>query len=136
MLQKIQGVQSRKMARIYRSEVGDLTWARNEIGSTVINGESILVVHSRVVDVEFNDLDIIPLLADKVFERNLSNTYVMLVFDGARDFFSHLFTSPVRLNKRGGLLEGRLGVCLWYNVTCLCHTPIFDLRPHFFSSQK
>jgi hypothetical protein len=44
-------------------------------------------------------LDIIPLGADKVYIRCVSNANVMQVIDNARDFFNLFFSQIVRWNK-------------------------------------
>jgi len=46
-----------------------------------------------------DDLDIIPLGADKVYIRCVSNTYVMSMFEEAQDFFNLFFSKPVSWNK-------------------------------------
>jgi len=57
----------KRLVKIYRSREEDLKWARRCMVGTVINGESIPLIHNRVEDRGFKDLDIIPLGADKVF---------------------------------------------------------------------
>ncbi|MCI81520.1 sulfate transporter, partial [Trifolium medium] len=56
----------------------DLMWARKGVVATVVNGEAVPLVQERIKDVGFNNLEIIPLGADKVFIRSLSEGDVML----------------------------------------------------------
>ncbi|MCH96522.1 sulfate transporter, partial [Trifolium medium] len=71
----------------------DLKWARKGVVGTVVNGEAVPLVQERIEDDGFNNLDIIPLGADKVFFRSLSEEDVMLTINGARQFFDHFFSS-------------------------------------------
>ncbi|MCI41826.1 sulfate transporter, partial [Trifolium medium] len=57
---------SSKLIRSYRSQVEDLTWARQGVIATVINGESVPLVQQRIEDGGFNNIVITPLGADKV----------------------------------------------------------------------
>lgn len=77
----------------------DLAWARKGVIVSVLNGEAIPVVQTRVDDAGFDDLDIIRVGEDKVFIRSLSNSDVKEVFAEAQDFFNLLFTQPVRWDK-------------------------------------
>ncbi|KEH26262.1 DUF4283 domain protein [Medicago truncatula] len=65
----------------------------------MLYGEAIPVIRTRITDAGFDDLDIIPLGADKVYIRCFSNTDVMQVIDTARDFFNLFFSHIVRWNK-------------------------------------
>lgn len=77
-----------KMVRSYKSKVDDLLWARKGVIASVLNGEAILVNHTRIADAGFDDIDIIPFGADKVYIRCVSNADVMTVIAEAQDFFN------------------------------------------------
>jgi hypothetical protein len=55
--------------------------------------EAIPMVQHRITDVGFNDLDIIPMGADKVFVRSLTEIDVATVVDGAKEFFNLVFSN-------------------------------------------
>ena len=57
---------AKRLVKKYKSREEDLEWARRGLVGTVINGESIPLIQSRVEDGGFKDLDIIPIGADKV----------------------------------------------------------------------
>ncbi|MCI33980.1 sulfate transporter, partial [Trifolium medium] len=82
--------------RNYRTSLEDVQWARNGMVATIINGEVVPVVHNRITDAGFNDLDIIPMGADKVLVQSLSGSDVASVMESAREFFSLLFSNWVR----------------------------------------
>ncbi|KEH25709.1 RNA recognition motif [Medicago truncatula] len=54
-----------KLLRMYRSTGEDLQWARSGFLASVINGEAIPVVQTRIEDAGFKDLDVIPLGDDR-----------------------------------------------------------------------
>ena len=58
-------IPSQKLVHMNRSNMNDLKWARNGVATTVINGEAIPLIHERIEDVEYKDLDIIPMRTDK-----------------------------------------------------------------------
>jgi len=89
-----------KLVHTYRSVEEDLRWARGGLVATVINGEAIPVIQTRISDVGFKELDIIPMGADKVFVSSLPQTDVSTIIDGAKDFFNHFFSSFVRWDKQ------------------------------------
>lgn len=60
--------------------------------TTVINGEVVLVVQNKIEDARFKELDIIPLGTDKVFIHSVSESDVITIFDGAKEFFKHFFS--------------------------------------------
>jgi len=88
-----------KLIRTYKSTTDDLAWASKGLVASVLYGESILVIQNRIADAGFEDIDIIPLGADKVFIRCISNCDVMKTVTEAHDFFNLLFTKPVRWNQ-------------------------------------
>lgn len=67
---------AKKLVRMYRSKVDELTWARKGMVATVINGEVVPLVQSRIDDAGFKDNDIISMGADKVFIHSLSDTNI------------------------------------------------------------
>ncbi|GAU38018.1 hypothetical protein TSUD_395770 [Trifolium subterraneum] len=85
--------------RKYKPLTEDVQWARDGMVATVTNGEAIPVVHSRVADAGFSDLDIIPMGADKVLLRSSSEVDVGTIIDGAKEFFDLLFSNRVRWNN-------------------------------------
>ena len=90
---------STKMVRMYRSIVNDVRWAQSGVSTNVVNGEVITVVHKRVTDVGFEDIDIIPMGEDKVFLRSRSDKDTLAVLGEAKEFFAHFFTNVVRWDK-------------------------------------
>ena len=66
---------------------------------SLLNGEAILIIQTRIEDARFDDLDVIPVGADKAFIRSLSNSDIMAVFAKAQDFFNLFFTKLVPWNK-------------------------------------
>jgi hypothetical protein len=91
--------QHKKLVRMYRSMDSDLKWARKGLIGTVMNGEAIPIIQSRVEDVGFRDVDIIPLGADKVFLHSLSEVDIMQIVVEAKQFFDLLFSNIVRWDK-------------------------------------
>jgi hypothetical protein len=59
--------ESSLLARNYRTKSDDVQWAHNGLVATVINGEAIPVVQNRITDAGFNNVEVIPMGADKVF---------------------------------------------------------------------
>jgi hypothetical protein len=55
--------------------------------ATVLNIEAISVIHTHIFDAGFDDLDIIPLGADKVF--------ICSLLAEAKDFFNLFFSNHV-----------------------------------------
>jgi len=88
-----------KLLRKYTSKSDDLLWARNGVIASVLYGESILVIQTQIEDAGFDDLNIIPLGADKVYIQCVSNTNVLSVFADAQDFYNLFFSKPVRWNQ-------------------------------------
>ena len=66
----------------------------------MINGESIPVVQKRIADAGVNGIDIIPVGADKVFLRSLSEVNITTLLHDAKEFFDHFFTNIVRWEKK------------------------------------
>ncbi|XP_039690367.1 uncharacterized protein [Medicago truncatula] len=87
------------LVRMYRSSVEDLQWARSGVTATVTNGESIRGVQDRIADAGISEIDIIPLGADKVFIRSMSEVSVTTILNDAKDFFAYFFTNIVRWDK-------------------------------------
>lgn len=56
-----------KLIRKYTSVPHDLDWARKGVIVSVLNGEAIPIIQTCKEDAGFDDLDIIPVGADKVF---------------------------------------------------------------------
>ena len=90
---------TQKLVRKYRPREEDVTWARQGLIGTVINGEPIPIVQRRIEDVGFRDLEVIPIGADKVFLRSLSGGPVSDVVREAKLFFDLLFTQLVPWEK-------------------------------------
>jgi hypothetical protein len=88
-----------KLIRKYRSHEEDLLWARCGVMATVTNGETILVVQNRIADASVEDIDIIPLGADKVFIRSNTEVNITTILHDAKDFLDHFFTNIVRWEK-------------------------------------
>jgi len=72
-----------KLIRTYKSTTYDLSWASKGVVASVLYGESISVIQNHIADAGFEDIDIIPLGADKVFIRCVSNWDVMKTFTEA-----------------------------------------------------
>jgi len=90
---------------MYRSRAEDLQWARNGVMVSVINGVTIPVVQKRIVDVGVENIDIIPLGADRVFIRSLSKVNVSTILNDAKDFFCSFFTNIVCWDKKVVLFQ-------------------------------
>ena len=74
-----------------------MQWARG--GLSVINGEAILIVQSRIEDASVADLDVIPLGADRVFICSSSDVEVSTILEGASEFFANIFSNILRWDK-------------------------------------
>ncbi|GAU49411.1 hypothetical protein TSUD_407260 [Trifolium subterraneum] len=72
--------------RKYSSTMDDLIWAQNGLIATVKSGEAVPVIQRRIVDAGFNGLVVIPLGAEKVFVRSLTERDVASVVNSAKDF--------------------------------------------------
>ncbi|MCI25759.1 sulfate transporter, partial [Trifolium medium] len=59
----------RALVRNYHTLDDDMRWAKNGLVASIVNGEAVPVVQSRVMDAGFNDVVLIPMGADKVFVR-------------------------------------------------------------------
>jgi len=90
---------AKKLVCAYQSNEDDLKWAQSGVLATVVKGEAITLVQSRVEDAGFVDLDIILLGADRVFLRSTSEKETMVVIEEAKEFFDLLFSNFVRWNK-------------------------------------
>jgi len=89
----------KKLVRKYRSQEEDLKWASRGLVGTVINGESMSLIQSRVEDVGFNDINIIPLGVDKVFIHSLSGMDVSDTVWKEKQFFDLLFSRIICWDK-------------------------------------
>ncbi|GAU51099.1 hypothetical protein TSUD_411800 [Trifolium subterraneum] len=90
---------TRVLLRNYQTMKDDVQWARNGVVATVINGEAIPVVQSRIIDVGFNDLVIIPIGANKVFVRSMAGVDAMTTVSNAKEFFKLIFSNWMRWEK-------------------------------------
>jgi len=63
----------------YRSDDLDVSWASKGLSVSVANGEAILILQRHIFDDGFENLDIIPLGADKVLVRSNGNDDVSKV---------------------------------------------------------
>jgi len=72
---------------------------------TVLNGEAIPVIQTRIADADLEHLDIITLGADKVFIQSISEMDVMTVITRAQGFFNLFF--PTRCD----------GIWMWWPMT-------------------
>jgi hypothetical protein len=88
-----------KLLRMYRSCEEDLHWARNGYFATVIQGEAIPVIQSKIEDAGFSDIDVIPLGADIVFTYSSTGMDVSSLLEGASDLFSHFLSNIRRWGK-------------------------------------
>jgi len=88
-----------KLMRKYTSFEEDRKWANKGLLCTVIDGESIPLIQSRVEDVGFKDIDIIPVGADKVFMHSLSNVNVSEIVGAAKPFFNLVFSSTSKWDE-------------------------------------
>lgn len=61
MKQMVKRTNQQKLVRAFRSVEEDLKWVRRGLVATVINGEAIPLIQSRISDAGFKDLDFIPL---------------------------------------------------------------------------
>jgi len=89
----------KKLVRTYRSHEEDLNWAHNGVIASVINGEAIPMVHNIIEDVGFTDLYIIPMGADMVFIRSLSNVDVLQTIELASEIFNHILANFKKWDK-------------------------------------
>ncbi|PNX72734.1 putative sulfate transporter, partial [Trifolium pratense] len=83
----------KKDMRSYRTEPDDVAWAQNGLVATIINGEAVPVVQSRIMDAGFNDVILTPMGADKVFVRCSSGNDVKAIITMAKEFFRLIFSS-------------------------------------------
>jgi len=61
--------------------------------ASVINGEYIPLIQQRILDAGFENLDIIPMGADKVLLKSSNDIDVNSIIIGAADIFKSFFTS-------------------------------------------
>jgi len=71
----------------YTSSEQDVLWARKGVVATVLNGEAILVLQHRIFDAGVEQLDLIPMGADKVLLRMEDDRDVSSVLSDGADFF-------------------------------------------------
>ncbi|MCI13933.1 sulfate transporter, partial [Trifolium medium] len=86
----------RTLVRNYRTLDDDVKWAQNGLVATVVNGEAVPVVQSRITDAGFNDVILIPMGADKVFVRSATGDDVLAIVNNAVEFFQLLFSNWMR----------------------------------------
>lgn len=82
-----------KFIRKYSSHAEDLLWASQGVLANVINGEAIPIVQKRISDAGIEDVEIIPVGADRVFIRSLSEVNISTILNDAKDFFAHFFNN-------------------------------------------
>ncbi|GAU17134.1 hypothetical protein TSUD_106330 [Trifolium subterraneum] len=95
----IQEKKSKILTRKYCTTSDDVQWAHNGLVATVINGEAIPVVQSRITDAGFNNVEIIPMGADKVFVRSSEGVDVMSIVSSAEELFKLVFSNWMRWDK-------------------------------------
>lgn len=94
---------------------------------TILNGEVIPVVQSRVYDAGFEDLDIVPLGVDKAFIHSMSNQDVMSVLTEAKDFFNLFFLNHIKWNKDMVAYEHGAWVRIYDTPLHACNASFFKL---------
>ncbi|GAU25958.1 hypothetical protein TSUD_373590 [Trifolium subterraneum] len=87
--------------RKFRTMPDDVEWVQNGLVATIINGEAVPVVQNRITDAGFNDLFLVPMGADKVFVRSSAGVDAREIVNGAKDFFSLLFSNWERWGNVG-----------------------------------
>ena len=90
-----------KLVRSYKSKAEDLLWARKGVIVLVLNGEAIPIIQTRIADASFDDLDIIPFSAYKVYSRSVSNADVITVIAGFKCTKPVRWTHDVIMFERG-----------------------------------
>jgi hypothetical protein len=83
----------------YRAASDHVLWAQRGVVATVANGEAGSVVHRRVQDAGFKELDLLHLGGDKVLVRSPERADVLSVLDQAKDFFRLCFSHWVQWEK-------------------------------------
>ena len=104
-----------KLIRKYSSCVEDLQCARKGVMATVNNGESIPIVQKRILDAGVEDVEIIPVGANRVFICSLTEVNISTILNDAKDFFAHFFINFVPWDKKA--MSFQRGA--WYSDTCL-----------------
>jgi hypothetical protein len=108
-------IMCKKLVRKYKSCEEDMNWASRGLVGTVINGDSIPLIQKRVEDAGFQDIDIIPLGAEKVFIHSLFGHNVSSIVGKAKEFFNLIFSSLVGWDKAVMPFQGEHGcVCMGY----------------------
>ncbi|PNX71795.1 cysteine-rich receptor-like protein kinase, partial [Trifolium pratense] len=92
----LKGKDRQGFMRSFRTEADDVTWAQNGLVATIVNGEAVSVVQSRILDAGFSDVILIPMGADRVFVRSSTSDDVLAVFKSAKEFFQLIFSSWTR----------------------------------------
>jgi len=82
----------------YRIDEKDVNWASEGVVAMVCNGESIPLLQQHIVDVGFDNLDIIPMGADGVLLKSSGGGNVNLILSDATYFFNSFFTSIASWN--------------------------------------
>ena len=83
----------------YKSSEQDVAWASRGVLVSVLNGEAIPVLQRRIFDAGFENLDIIPMGADKVLLRTDDDSDVNIMLSEASEFFNNFFSKPVKWKK-------------------------------------
>lgn len=100
---------------MYRFTGDDLKRARSGVIALVVNGEAIPIVHNRIEDARFTDLEIIPMGTDKFFMWSLSNKDILTMLGGAKEIFDHVFSNIARWDKKTLLFKGGA----WLRLYCI-----------------
>ncbi|PNX64523.1 putative sulfate transporter, partial [Trifolium pratense] len=83
----------KKDMRSYWTKPDDVAWAQNGLVATIINGEAVPVVQSRIMDAGFNDVILIPMGDGKVFVRSSSGNDAKAIVNTTKEFFQLIFSS-------------------------------------------
>jgi len=83
----------------YSSTDQDLSWATKGLVVSVSNGEAIPVLQRQIFYVDFDNLVIIPLGANKVLLQINDDGNVSIIFSEATEFINNFFSTSIRWNK-------------------------------------
>ncbi|MCI30698.1 sulfate transporter, partial [Trifolium medium] len=81
--------------------------------ATVVNGEAVPVVQSRITDAGFHDVILIPMGADKVFVRSATGDVILAIFNNAIEFFQLVFSNWMRWDNNVQPYRRGAWVCLY-----------------------
>jgi hypothetical protein len=113
--------------RNYRSKAEDVHWAHKGIVATVINGEAVPMVQSRITDAGFTGLVVTPMGADKVFVRSMEGGDAMSIVEGAEEFFKLVFSNWTRWDRDGRPYHRGAWVRLYGVPLCAWNVDFFKL---------